>query len=229
MHREPDPAEVVEHERGEHAHGDDDPQEGRRADGGGGVELGQDQQNTQKTAEPGPPGHLPELLSGGNFELAQREAAREQGGGADEQRQEGRRDRQAERLRQGRVLSRLDRVGETSEDRQSVEEPHGRDSPAARGPVSPVRHRGHRGRGRTRPSGRAERPPRRAAALRASGRPGRGRGGAGVGRAPAPAATGSPGRLFPRPRAEAGGLDKASPSAEGFLRDVRGAGPGGSG
>ena len=124
VHLKPDPAKVVEHERGEHAHRHDDPQKGRRADGGGGVELGQDQQDAQEAAEPRPPGHLPELLTGGHFEFSEREAAREQGGGADEQRQEGRRHRQAERLRERRVLSRLDRVGETGEDRQSVEGPH---------------------------------------------------------------------------------------------------------
>lgn len=120
---------MVEHDRGEHADGDDDPQKGRRADGGGGVELGQDQQDTQETAEPRPPWHLPELLAGGDFEFAQGEAAREQADRADQQGQQGRRDGQAERLRQRRVLSRLDRVGETGEDRQSVEEPHGRSSP----------------------------------------------------------------------------------------------------
>lgn len=128
MHLKPDPAEVVEHERGEDAHRHDDPQKGRRTDGGGGVELGQDQQDTQESAEPRPPRHLSELLAGGDFEFSEREAAGEQAGGADEERQQGRRDRQAERLRQGRVLSRLDRVGETGEDRESVEEPHGRSS-----------------------------------------------------------------------------------------------------
>lgn len=121
VHLKPDPAEVIEYERGEHAHGDDDAQKRRRADGGGGVELGQDQQDAQKAAEPRPPGHLPELLAGGEFEFAQGEAAHEQGGGADQQGQEGRRHRQAERLRQRRILSRLDRVGETGEDGESVE------------------------------------------------------------------------------------------------------------
>lgn len=90
------------------------PMAGRRRAGPGSAEY-------SKAAEPRPPGHLPELLAGGEFEFAQGEAAHEQGGGADQQGQEGRRHRQAERLRQSRVLSRLDRVGETGEDCESVE------------------------------------------------------------------------------------------------------------
>ena len=205
---------MVEHERGEHADGDDDPQKGRRADGGGGVELGQDQQNAQKTAEPGPPGHLPELLSRGDFELSQREPAREQGGGADEQRQQRRRDGQAERLRQGRVLSRLDRVGETGEDRQGVEGPHSRDSPPARRQVSRLRQsrRPNPGSGRSRSDGanaaRAQAPRSGARPLRSGRSPG------GLRRA----GTGDGLRRLPShaPVGGAGGLDKASPSAEGF-------------
>lgn len=151
---------MVEDDRGEDAHRHDDPQKGRRADRGGGVELGQDQQDTQESAEPRPPRHLPELLAGGDFEFSEREAAGEQAGGADEQRQEGRRDRQAERLRQRRVLSRLDRVGEPGEDRESVEKPHGRTSggppPKFRGCDTGDRH----GRGDRRIPGGGRNPPR---------------------------------------------------------------------
>lgn len=146
VHLKPDPAKMVEHERGEHADSGNNPQKGRGADGGGGGELGQDQQDTQKTAEPRPPRHLPELRAGGDFEFSQREAAREQAGGADEQGRQGRRDRQAERLRQRRVLSGLDRVGETGEDRQGVEGPQGRSSGPRAAQVSPLRHRSRHGR-----------------------------------------------------------------------------------
>lgn len=136
MHLKPDPAEMVEHQRDHHADRHDDAQKARGADGGGGVELGQDQQNTQKSAEPRPPRHLSELLTGGEFELAEGEAAHEQDGGADEERQQARRDRQAERLRQSRVLSRLDRVGEAGEDGERVEGPH---SPSSGAPAAQFR------------------------------------------------------------------------------------------